>query len=43
MGERHGVATDLTFRREVEQPYFLIARNEGLIAIRAEKAFDLKA
>ena len=43
VGARSGAIAGPTFRRRVDRPYFLVAQNEGLIASRTEKAFDLKA
>ena len=43
VGGRCGAVAGPTFRRRVDRPHFLVAQNEGLIAGRTEKAFDLKA
>jgi hypothetical protein len=43
VGARRGAVAGPAFRRRVDRFHFLVAQNEGLIAGRSEKAFDLKA
>ena len=43
VGGRCGAVAGPTPRRKVDRSHFLVAQNEGLIAGRTEKAFDLKA